>query len=148
MEMSYHAYHMVIHSNFETFTIGTRDDGLPFRIFLIDDSPAMTKILSRFLVGFGMEVAGECNESLRAIEQVAPLADKLDFITLDITMPGLDGLTLLPDLIKACPKSKVLMCSAMGDMMRVKKAISLGAKHFIVKPFNKEKLFDVLTRVI
>lgn len=139
---------MIINTNVEKMLIGTKPDGSPIKVFIVDDSAFMVKTIQRMLEGFGCEVLGSAGNGEEAIETVGSIASTIDLITLDISMPKKDGLTALPELIKLNPKLKIVMVSALGDKEKVKQAIVSGAKHFIVKPFKQEKVFDIIRWVM
>ncbi len=139
---------MIINTNAEKMLIGTKPDGSPVKVFIVDDSAFMVKTIQRMLEGFGCEVMGSASNGEEAIQLVGAVATQVDLITLDISMPKKDGLTALPELIKLNPRLKVIMVSALGDKEKVKQAIVSGAKHFIVKPFKQEKVFDIVRWVM
>ncbi len=139
---------MIINTNVEKMLLGTKPDGSPIKVFIVDDSAFMVKTIQRMLDGFGCEVLGSASNGEEAIDLVGPISSTIDLITLDISMPKKDGLTALPELIKLNPKLKVVMVSALGDKEKVKQAIVSGAKHFIVKPFKQEKVFDIVRWVL
>ena len=140
---------MIINSNVEKMLIGTKPDGSSIKVFIVDDSAFMVKTIQRMLEGFGCEVVGSANNGEEAISMIGSgLGASIDLVTLDISMPKKDGLTALPELIKLQPKLRVIMVSALGDKEKVKQAIVSGAKHFIVKPFKQEKVFDIVRWVM
>lgn len=113
------------------------------KILVTDDAVFMRTILRGIIEGAGHTVveAGNGNELVEAYKKENP-----DLVFLDITMPDCDGLQGLGKLIKLYPKAKVIMCSAMGQQAMVLEAIQLGAKDFIVKPFQKERILDTLKK--
>jgi two-component system, chemotaxis family, chemotaxis protein CheY len=139
---------LVINTNVDKLILGTKDDGQPFNILVVDDSAFMVKTINKMLTNFGCEVVATAANGEEAIAKLQQNAATVDIVTLDISMPKMDGLTALPELIKAKPGVKVIMVSAMGDKDKVKQAIISGAKHFIVKPFKAEKVFDIMKWVI
>lgn len=139
---------MVINTNIEKMYLGTKENGDLINAFIVDDSAFMVKTIQRMMEGFGCGIAGSAADGDEAVKKVAQLHDKIDIITLDISMPKKDGLSALPELLKIDPRLKVVMVSALGDKDKVKQAIMLGAKHFVVKPFKQEKVFDIIRWVI
>jgi len=139
---------MVINIDVEKMYLGTKEDGSSINAFIVDDSAFMIKTIQRMLEGFGCTVVGSASDGEEAIVKVSQMIGKIDIVTLDISMPKRDGLSTLPEIIKIDPKIKVVMVSALGDKDKVKQAIILGAKHFVVKPFKKEKVFDILRWVV
>ena len=139
---------MVINTDIEKMYLGTKDNGDLINAFIVDDSAFMVKTIQRMMEGFGCGIVGSAADGDDAIKKVMQLHDKIDIITLDISMPKKDGLSALPELLKVDPRLKVVMVSALGDKDKVKQAIMLGAKHFVVKPFKQEKVFDIIRWVI
>lgn len=93
----------------------------------------------------GFEVVGEAGNGLEAIQMAAKL--KPDIITLDITMPEMNGIKAVPEILKVSPKSKIIICSALGQQAMVVDAIRKGAKDFIVKPFEKSRVLQAIHNV-
>jgi two-component system chemotaxis response regulator CheY len=139
---------MLINTNVEKMLLGTKPDGSPIQAFIVDDSAFMVKTIQRMLESFGSVIAGSAGDGDDAIKKVGEMAPKIDLITLDISMPKKDGLAALPELIKLNPRIKIVMVSALGDKDKVKQAIMSGAKHFVVKPFKQEKVFDIIRWVM
>lgn len=94
----------------------------------------------------GYDVVGEASNGSEAISKAKELVP--DIVTLDITMPEMDGVTALPEIIKASPSSRVIMCSAMGQQPMVVEAIKKGARDFIVKPFQKARVLQAIENVL
>lgn len=139
---------MLINSNIEKLYLGTKENNSPVNIFIVDDSAFMVKTINKMLVAFGCNVVGSANDGDAAIQNFFGLKNQVDLVTLDISMPKRDGLSALPELLKINPSVKVVMISALGDKEKVKQAIVLGAKHFIVKPFKPEKVYDIIKWVL
>jgi two-component system chemotaxis response regulator CheY len=114
------------------------------RILITDDAAFMRLSLKTMLENNGFEVVGEAENGEIAIEKYKLL--KPDIVTLDITMPVMDGVKALKQ-IKAFDKSaKVIMISAMGQEAIVRDAVISGASGFIIKPFNEETIVKVFTK--
>lgn len=115
------------------------------KILITDDSMFMRQYLERILVRLGHEVhqAKNGEEMLDLYQQLNP-----DLVMLDITMPVLDGISAVKKLREIDPQASVIMCSAMGQLVMVKEAIMYGAKDFIVKPFNAEKVTESVNRIL
>lgn len=139
---------MVINTDVEKMYLGTKDDGSAISAFIVDDSAFMIKTIQRMLESFGCTVIGSAADGEEAITKIGQMSDQVDIVTLDISMPKKDGLSTLPEILKINSKIKVVMVSALGDKDKVKQAIILGAKHFVVKPFKQEKVFDILRWVV
>jgi two-component system chemotaxis response regulator CheY len=138
---------MLINSNDEILQIGVKENKEPLQAFVIDDSTAMIKIVSRIFSDFGMQVVGHAQDGEEAIKILTTFPSKIDLISIDITMPHMDGLTALPHIRKLFPTAQIIMVSALGDRSRVLQAMQKGANYFIVKPFNKPDLYGVLKRL-
>jgi len=124
--------------------LGKKSDGNPYNFYCVDDSSFMLKTIIRMLTDFKANVIGENTNSKEALEFIKEHATEIDVITLDIHMPEMDGLEMLPKIKAVNPKLKVIIVSALGDSERVKQTLKLGANHFIVKPFNKSKSFPII----
>ncbi len=115
---------------------------MPARVLIVDDAVFMRTVLKKMLEEDGYDVVGEAGNGIEAIKQAKELQP--DIVTLDITMPEMDGVTALPEIMKESPNSKVIMCSAMGQQPMVVDAIKNGAKDFIVKPFQKARVVQAI----
>ncbi|WP_336296587.1 response regulator [Bacillus pinisoli] len=116
------------------------------RIVVVDDAKFMRLTLTTILEKGNHEVVGEAENGIDAIsifDQLQP-----DLITMDITMPEMNGLDALKAIKKKAPQAKVIMCSAMGQQKMVVEAIEAGAKDFIVKPFEENRVLEAINRVL
>lgn len=116
------------------------------RILVVDDAAFMRMMIKDILTKNGYEVVGEAADGQQAVEQYQEL--KPDLVTLDITMPEMDGITALKKIKEIDPDAKVIMCSAMGQQAMVIDAIQAGAKDFIVKPFQAERVLEAIRKVL
>ncbi len=116
------------------------------RVLVVDDAAFMRKMVSDALVKGGHEVIGEAGNGVEAVEQFQAL--RPDLMTLDITMPEKDGLAALADIMAADPSAKVVMCSALGQESKVLEAIKLGAKDFVVKPFQPDRVIEAVGKAL
>jgi len=116
------------------------------RVLVVDDAAFMRMMLKDILAKNGFEVAGEAENGLQAIEKYKEL--KPDVTTMDITMPEMDGISAVKQIKSLDPGAKVVMCSAMGQQAMVIEAIQAGAKDFIVKPFQPERVVEALKKVL
>lgn len=115
------------------------------RILITDDALFMRVTLKNILTQAGFEVVGEASnghESLAMYQQLKP-----DIVTMDITMPEMDGIEALKQIRKVDPSANVIMCTAMGQKNMVVEAIQAGAKDFIVKPFQPERVLEAMNKV-
>lgn len=116
------------------------------KILITDDAAFMRMMLKDILQKNGYEIAGEAtngNESVSLYEQTKP-----DLVTMDITMPGCDGISALKQIMAKDPNAKVLMCSAMGQQSMVIESIQAGAKDFIVKPFQPDRVIAAIKKAL
>ncbi|QHS22346.1 response regulator [Virgibacillus sp. MSP4-1] len=116
------------------------------KVLVVDDAQFMRLTLSNILTKGGHEVIGEASDGQEAIELYKQLQPEL--VTMDITMPNLDGMDAAEAIIENDPEAKVIMCSAVGQQKVVVQAIQLGAKDFIVKPFDESRVLDTINRVL
>ena len=115
------------------------------KVLIIDDAAFMRLSIKTMLTKNGFSVVGEAENGRVGIEKY--METNPDLVTLDITMPEMDGLETLEALKKLRPDARVLMISAMGQETMVRKAIALGAKSFLVKPFQEENLIAALNKL-
>ncbi|MNP37324.1 Chemotaxis protein CheY [compost metagenome] len=94
----------------------------------------------------GFEVVGEAQDGAQAVEKFKELHP--DLITMDITMPEMDGIAALKEIKKLDPNARVIMCSAMGQQAMVIDAIQAGAKDFIVKPFQSDRVIEAINKTL
>jgi two-component system chemotaxis response regulator CheY len=106
----------------------------------------MRKMVSDALAKGGHEVIGQAGNGVEAIAQFREL--RPDLMTLDITMPEKDGLETLKDVMELDPGAKVIMCSALGQESKVLESIKLGAKDFVVKPFQPDRVIDAVAKAL
>jgi two-component system chemotaxis response regulator CheY len=116
------------------------------RILVVDDAAFMRKMVTDALTKGGHEVIGEAGNGTEAVQQYQSL--KPDLTTLDITMPEKDGLSALKDIMALDPSAKVIMCSALGQESKVLESIKLGAKDFVVKPFQADRVLDAVGKAL
>lgn len=114
------------------------------KILVVDDAAFMRLSLRTMLEKNGYEVVGDASNGFKAVEMYKIL--KPEIVTLDITMPEMDGIEALSEIMKYDPNAKVIMLSAMGQEPKIREAIVLGAKGFIVKPFKEEYLVKALSK--
>ena len=124
--------------------LGLKDDGRPYRVLLVDDSVFILKQLQQIFASEGFEVAATACNGREGLEKLKELYPAIDLITLDITMPDMDGITCLEQILAFDKKLKVIMVSAVGKEEQVKKALLLGAKNFILKPLDRKKVIERL----
>lgn len=116
------------------------------RILVVDDAAFMRMMIKDILSKNGYEVVGEASDGAQAIEKYKETSP--DLVTMDITMPEMDGITALKEIKKVDPGAKVIMCSAMGQQAMVIDAIQAGAKDFIVKPFQADRVIEAIKKTL
>ena len=115
-------------------------------VLIVDDSRTMRKMLAGALSEVGIDVAGNAGNGIEALELLKTV--KPDLITLDITMPEMDGLEALRKIKDQYPDQKVLMVSAAGQKEKVLEALKLGALDFIQKPFEQDNIIKTIQKVL
>ena len=116
------------------------------RVLIVDDAAFMRMMLKDILTKNGYEVCGEAANGAEALTKYNEL--KPDLVTLDITMPEVDGIQALKNIKNENPDATAIMCSAMGQQAMVIEAIQAGAKDFIVKPFQADRVVEAVKKVI
>ena len=115
-------------------------------ILIVDDAAFMRMMIKDILTKNGYNVVGEAENGLKAVEKYTEL--KPDLVLMDITMPEMDGIQALKKIKEADANACVIMCSAMGQQAIVIEAIQSGAKDFIVKPFQAERVLEAVKKVV
>lgn len=116
------------------------------RILIVDDAAFMRMMLKDILSKNGFEIAGEAENGVIAVDKYKEL--KPDLVTMDITMPELDGISAVKRIKSLDPNARIVMCSAMGQQAMVIDAIQAGAKDFIVKPFQPERVLEAIQKAL
>ena len=106
----------------------------------------MRMTLKNVLQKNGYEIVGEAENGQQAVEKYAQ--ETPDLVTMDITMPVMDGITAIKEIMKTNTEAKIVVVSAMGQKSLVIEALSSGAKDFIVKPFQPERILDAVKKVL
>lgn len=106
----------------------------------------MRMMIKNILSDNGFIIAGEAENGADAVEKYRELLP--DLVTLDITMPEMDGIAALKEIRQFDPNARVVMCSAMGQQAMVIDAIQAGAKDFIVKPFQPERVIEAIRKAL
>ncbi len=115
-------------------------------VLIVDDAAFMRMMIKDILTKNGYDVVGEAADGAQAVEKYKELQP--DLVTMDITMPEMDGIEALKEIKKIDPNSTVIMCSAMGQQAMVIDAIQAGAKDFIVKPFQAERVIEAINKAL
>jgi len=115
------------------------------KVLIVDDAAFMRMLLKDIITKAGYEVVGEAGNGAEAVQKYKEL--KPDVVTMDITMPQMDGIQAIKEIKKIDPDAKIIVCSAMGQQAMVVEAIQAGAKDFIVKPFQRSRVVEALAKV-
>ena len=127
---------------------GLRDDGSAFRVLIVDDSMFVAKQIGQILTSEGFEIIGTAGDGEEGVEKYKELSPNVDLVTMDITMPQMDGVTALEKIMEFDKNAKVIMISALGKQDLVKKALLAGAKNYIVKPLDRKKVLERVVTVL
>lgn len=115
-------------------------------ILICDDAAFMRMMIKNVLTKGGYNVVGEAENGAKAVEKYKELSP--DLVLMDITMPEMDGIQALKEIKGIDAGAKVIMCSAMGQQAMVVESIQAGAKDFIVKPFQADRVLEAVKKVI
>ena len=115
-------------------------------VLIADDAAFMRMMIKNILTEAGYEIVGEAENGAVAVGKHREL--KPDLTTMDITMPEMDGLAALKEIRAADPAARVVMCSAMGQQSMVIESIQAGARDFIVKPFQPERVLEAIQKAL
>ena len=116
------------------------------RVLICDDAAFMRMMIKEIHTKNGYEIAGEAENGAIAVEKYSELQP--DLVLMDITMPQMDGIQALKKIRANDGNANVIMCSAMGQQAMVIEAIQSGAKDFIVKPFQPDRVLEAVRKVI
>lgn len=115
-------------------------------VLIVDDAAFMRMMIKDILEKNGYEVIAEAENGNLAVEKYKEFTP--DLVTMDITMPEKDGVTALKEIQALDPNATIIMCSAMGQQAMVIDAIQAGAKDFIVKPFQAERVIEAVSKAL
>ena len=116
------------------------------KVLIVDDAAFMRMMIKDILTKNGFEVSGEAVNGQEAVEKYKELQP--DLVTMDITMPEKDGIQALKEIKDVDANAKVVMCSAMGQQSMVIEAIQAGAKDFVVKPFQPDRVMEAINKAL
>jgi len=116
------------------------------RILVVDDAAFMRMMIKNILTKYGYEVVGEAENGTVAVRMYEELSP--DLVTMDITMPEMDGIECVKAILAKDPQANIVMVSAMGQQAMVMEAIQAGARDFIVKPFQQERILQAIERAL
>lgn len=115
-------------------------------IMICDDAAFMRMMIKDILTKNGYNIVGEAENGAKAVEKYNEL--KPDLVLMDITMPEMDGIEALKKIKSGDPNASIIMCSAMGQQAMVIESIQSGAKDFIVKPFQADRVLEAVQKVV
>ena len=115
-------------------------------ILICDDAAFMRMMIKDILTKNGYNIVGEAENGAKAVEKYNEL--KPDLVLMDITMPEMDGIEALKKIKASDPNASIIMCSAMGQQAMVIESIQSGAKDFIVKPFQADRVLEAVQTVV
>lgn len=121
---------------------GLKLDGSKFRVLVVDDSMFVAKQLTQILTSDGYEVVATAQDGKEGVDKYKELCPNVDLVTMDITMPRMDGITALEQIMAFDKNARVVMVSALGKEELVKKSLLTGAKNYIVKPLDRKKVLE------
>ena len=127
---------------------GVKDSGEAYKVLVVDDSMFVTKQISHILGSEGFEVVATAADGQEGLEKYKELHPGVDLVTMDITMPRMDGVTALEKIIEFDKDATVIMISALGKQDLVKKSLLSGAKNYIVKPLDRNKVLERVLGVL
>ncbi len=116
------------------------------KLLIVDDSVVIRKAIEKFLSEYEVEIIGKASNGVTALEMFHKF--KPDIVTLDITMPGVDGFQTLKEMVKQNSACKVIVITALADKATGLKALKYGAKSYLTKPFGPEKLQEAFLRLM
>lgn len=116
------------------------------KVLIVDDAAFMRMMIKDILVKNGFDVVGEAENGAQAVEKFKETSP--DLVTMDITMPEMDGITALKEIKQIDASAKIIMCSAMGQQSMVIDAIQAGAKDFIVKPLQADRVLEAINKTL
>jgi two-component system chemotaxis response regulator CheY len=127
---------------------GAKAEGGSYRVLVVDDSMFIAKQLGQIFTSEGFEVAGTAADGAQGVEMYKTLSPTVDLVTMDITMPVMDGVTALEKILEHDKNACVIMVSALGKEDVVKKSLLMGAKSYIVKPLDRKKVLERVVSVL
>ena len=127
---------------------GLKEDGSCYKILVVDDSMFVAKQIGQILSSEGYEIVATAVDGKEGVDKYKDLYPNVDVVTMDITMPRMDGITALEQIMAFDKNAKVVMISALGKEELVKKSLLLGAKNYIVKPLDRKKVLERISSAV
>ena len=125
--------------------LGLRDDGTPYRVLVVDDSMFVIKQINQILTSESFSIVATAGDGEEGLEKYKEFFPNIDLVTMDVTMPKMDGLSALEKILEFDRNARVVMVSALGKEDLVKRALMTGAKNYIVKPLDRKKVLERIT---
>lgn len=116
------------------------------RVLIVDDAVVMRMMIKDILSKNGFEIVGEAQNGAEAVEKYKDL--RPDVVTMDMVMPGVDGIAAVKQIVSADPAAKILMCTSLGQETLLNEAMQAGAKSYITKPFQPAKMLESIQKVL
>jgi two-component system chemotaxis response regulator CheY len=127
---------------------GKKPEGTPYRVLVVDDSMFIAKQLGQIFTSEGFEVAATAADGAQGVDKYKELHPTVDLVTMDITMPVMDGISALEKILEFDKNACVIMVSALGKEDVVKKSLLMGAKSYIVKPLDRKKVLERVVSIL
>ncbi len=127
---------------------GMNASGQSYKVLVVDDSMFVRKQISQILTSEGFEVVAQACDGAEGLEMYKEHHPNIDIVTMDITMPKMDGVTSLEKIVEFDKDAKVIMISALGKEELVKKSLLAGAKNYIVKPLDRKKVLERILQIL
>lgn len=127
---------------------GISPNGTPYRVLVVDDSVFVQKQLRQILTSELFDVVDVANDGVEGVNKYKLIKPPVDFVTMDITMPNMDGITALKSILEYDPNAKIIMISAIGREDLVKQALISGAKNYMVKPLDRKKVIERIASIL
>ena len=118
------------------------------RVLVVDDSMFVAKQIGQILTSEGYEIVAPAGDGKEGVDKYKELYPNVDLVTMDITMPRMDGITALEQIMAFDKNAKVVMISALGKEELVKKSLLIGAKNYIVKPLDRKKVLERISSAL
>ena len=116
------------------------------KILIVDDSNIIINLIKSYISGYNVKLCGLANDGITALKIFKE--ELPDIVTLDITMPDMDGLTVLDEMLKIKKDTKIVMITALSDKATALRALSKGAFGYLNKPFKEENIKNILDEVL
>jgi len=128
--------------------IGKKDSGSAYKVLIVDDSLFVVKRLTKILESQGFEIIATADDGRKGFEQYKTFYPDIDLVMLDITMPNVDGMATLKNILEFDKNAKILMVSALGKEDLIKEALLIGAKNFVTKPIEQDKILPKIQQIL